>query len=257
MKSRYFVLLLLSGLLISSCNVGATPAPTQDVNAINTAIVGTTVAQLSQQLTQTAAVAPTTTPAATEAVANLPTLATLPTQDLSGAPSPTLNVAALPTFSFVNTPVTTGNTPIVGANTPVVGLTPQATAVPNLNSGGQPSTKNGCNDSLYISDTPPDGTVVSAGKEFKHAWQLQNTGTCPWDEGYVFAFLPDVSSPQIHGYDITIKAGDVFTKPGNSNSFVVKLIAPTTAGEYKGYWRMKDDQGNFFGSRVYLDIVVK
>jgi Ig-like domain-containing protein len=251
MKSRYIVLLLLSGLLISSCNVGATPAPTQDINAINTAIVGTTVAQLSLQLTATALISPTETPAPTETIAGLPTLAALPTQDLSGAPSPTVDVAALPTFSFVNTPVS-GN-----ANTPVVGLTPLATTVPNLNSGGQPSTKNGCNDALYIADSPKDGTVVEAGKEFKHSWELKNTGTCTWDNGYVFAFLPDVSSPQIHGYDITIKVGDVFTKPNNSNSFIVKLIAPTTAGEYKGYWRMKDDAGNFFGSRVYLDIVVK
>lgn len=251
MKLEKITLVLLGSLMIASCNVGASATPTTDVNALNTAIVGTTVAQLSGQLTSTALISPTETPAPAETIANLPTLAVLPTQDLSGAPSPTLNVAALPTFSFVNTPVG-GN-----VSTPVAGSTPLATAVPNLNSGGQPSTKNGCNDALYVSDTPPDGTVVTAGKEFQHAWELQNTGTCTWDEGYVFAFQPETSSSQIKGYDITIKSGDTFTDPGHTQSFIVKLIAPTTAGEYKGHWRMKDDQGNFFGSFVYLDIVVK
>jgi hypothetical protein len=36
--------------------------------------------------------------------------------------------------------------------------------------------------------------VVRAGREFTKAWEIKNTGTCAWDEGYVFAFQPSLSS---------------------------------------------------------------
>src|SRR5512141_2990022 len=93
------LVLLTAALLLTACNVGgATPAPTLDINAMNTAIVGTTVAQLSGQFTQTALAAPTNTPVPTETQATPPTLPSL------AATSATLDAAALPTFSFVNTP---------------------------------------------------------------------------------------------------------------------------------------------------------
>ena len=44
--------LIAAALLLTACNVGATPAPTVDVNAINTAAVATAMGQLSVQLTQ-------------------------------------------------------------------------------------------------------------------------------------------------------------------------------------------------------------
>src|SRR5258707_15474373 len=94
------LVLLTTALLLTACNVGATPAPTQDINALSTALVGTTVAQLSVQFTQTALAVPTNTPVPTETISSVPTIA-LPT--LGGVASPTLNAAALPTFSFVNT----------------------------------------------------------------------------------------------------------------------------------------------------------
>src|SRR5512141_2119106 len=96
------LVLLTAALLLTACNVGgATPAPTVDINAMNTAIVGTTVAQLSGQFTQTALAAPTNTPLPTNTVAAPPTFA-LPSL---AATSATLDVAAIPTFSFSNTSV--------------------------------------------------------------------------------------------------------------------------------------------------------
>jgi hypothetical protein len=214
---------------------------------MNTAIVETTVAQISAQFTQTAlaVVPPTDTPAPVAALSDLPTLA-LPVLPDSSSVSPTIDAAALPTFSFVTTPAAaTGAAPIA------------ATIVPS--SGGQSnvSTASGCNDALFVGETLPDGSVISTGANFTKAWELQNTGTCTWNAGYSFAFLPDVSSSSITGYDVIIKANDAVTDPGHSQSFVVKLTAPAAAGEYKGYWKMKAPDGTFFGPRVYFDIVVK
>jgi hypothetical protein len=118
-------------------------------------------------------------------------------------------------------------------------------------------TKAGCNDGAFVGETLPDKSVVTAGKDFTKAWEISNTGTCAWDEGYRFAFQPDLSSSAIEGYDIVINNKDEITKPGRSQSFVVKLTAPTAAGEYKGYWKLKADDGTYFGPLVYFDIVVK
>ena len=224
--------LLTVSLLLTGCNIGATPAPTLDVNAVNTAVVGTTIAQLAGQMTQTALVAPTPTSTSLPA-ASLPTFA-LPT-----------DANALPTISFNSTPLSNP--------TPVAGFTQLATSVP----ANSLSTASGCNDASFVGETLKDGSVIKAGEKFTKAWELKNTGTCTWDKGYVFTFLADVSNSAIKGYDIAINNSDEYTKPGNSQSFIVKLVAPDASGEYKGYWKMRADDNTYFGPRVYFDIVVK
>ena len=104
---------------------------------------------------------------------------------------------------------------------------------------------------------PKDKAEIKAGEEFSKAWTIRNTGTCTWDEGYVFFFLADISSPELKGDSIVIRRSEDFTKPGHDQSFVVKLKAPNKPGEYISYWKLKDDAGNFFGPRVYVDIIVK
>ena len=139
---------------------------------------------------------------------------------------------------------------------PWPGFTPLATSIAPT-SGGVGSTASGCNDALFIGETLPDKSVIKPGKDFSKAWQLQNSGTCNWDEGYVFTFRPELSSSEIKGYDVAINNSDEVTKPNHSQTFVVKLTAPSAAGEYKGYWQLKTDSGSFFGPIVFLDIVVK
>src|SRR5215204_6535187 len=87
--------LLTAALLLSACNMGATPAPTVDVNAINTAAVETAMGQLSAQFTQTALAAPSATTQPTGTAVSLPTSG-LPTAN--GAAPTTSGV--LPTVSF-------------------------------------------------------------------------------------------------------------------------------------------------------------
>jgi len=229
-------ILVTAALILAGCNVGSTPAPTLDVNAINTAVVGTTVAQLSIQFTQTAQAQPTSMPLSTDTPVSLPTFA-LPT--LAEA-SPTTGV--LPTISF--------NT------TPVAGVTTLPTLVAPTTASNS-TTKVGCNDAMFVSEKPQDGKVVGPGKIYEKVWQIQNTGTCTWDDGYVFTFLPDQSSKGIDGYDIVINKEDEFTKPGSSQSFIIAITAPTVNGQYKGYWKLKSDEGVFFGPLVWFDIIVK
>jgi hypothetical protein len=238
---------LTAALLLASCNIGgATPAPTLDINAVNTSIVGTTVAQLSGQFTQTALAAPTDTPAPpTDTPASLPTAA-LPTLDLSAA-SPTLNAAALPTFSFVNTPVAGGTS---ATQAPVVLPTSQPAV------GGTASLNDACNSLTFEGDaTIPDGTIIKPGTNFKKEWSVRNSGTCKWDDGYSLVYIGG-STPNLDPVNFDFKKSSDFVAAGQGINLGINLTTPCTPGKYQGTWRMKSDTGYYFGTPLSVYVVV-
>jgi hypothetical protein len=222
------VILLTAAL--TSCNIGKSPEPTADVNAIFTSAAGTMISQLNDQQTQTAL-----------AVSPIPII----------SPTAFATSTLIPTFSLGSTPF--GSTPFI-FNTPAAGVTPLATTAPA--GSGSTSFAVGCNNAEFTDETIPDGTIIHPAKRFDKAWELLNTGTCTWDEGYSFNFK---SGDQMQGQNILItKRSDSssFTAPGHSQSFIVQMWAPGTAGEYTGSWQMKGDDGNWFGSVVTVDIQV-
>ena len=238
------LVLLTTALLLTACNVGATPAPTQDINALSTALVGTTVAQLSVQFTQTALAVPTNTPVPTETISSVPTIA-LPT--LGGVASPTLNAAALPTFSFVNTPVTGG-------------VTTQALVLPTSQAPvGTASFNDACNSLTFEGDvTIPDGTILPPGTNFKKEWAVRNTGTCKWDDGYSFVYIGG-TKPDLDPVNFEFKKSSDFVAPGQGINLGINLTTPCTPGKYNGTWRMRSDSGYYFGTplSVYVEVTKK
>jgi len=237
------ITILTAALLLTSCNVGTAPSPTPDVNALNTAIVGTTVAQLSAQFTQTAMAVPTNTSTATSTPTTLPTFS-LPTLDNSGAVSPTVGAGGLPTVSFINTPVTGVNTPVAGF-TQVVLPTSAATA----------SLGDACNNNVFEGDvTIPDGTDINPGTNFQKVWAVRNTGTCTWDEGYTLVYIAG-STPDLDPVNVRFNSRDDFVSPGEGINIGVNLTTPCTPGSYEGHWRMQSDSGYYFGT--ILSVYVK
>ena len=237
------LVLLTAALLLTACNVGAAPEPTLDVNAMSTALVGTTVAQLSVGFTQTALAMPTNTPAPTETQVVLPTIA-LPTLDTSGAASPTVDAAALPTFSFVNTPQT-GTTPV-----PVL-PTSQAPATTSLGDA--------CNNAVFEGDiTIPDGETIAPGTNFQKVWAIRNTGTCTWDDGYALVYIAG-SKPDLDPVNFEFTKSSDFVAGGKGINIAVNLTTPCTPGKYEGHWRMRNDKGFYFGTTlsVYVTVVDK
>jgi len=236
---QMMLILTTAALILAGCNVGATPAPTLDVNAINTAIVGTTVAQLSLQFTQTAQAQPSATPAPTDTPVNLPTFA-LPT--LGGA-SPTTS-GALPTISFNTTPVVT---------TPIPGFTQLASPVP---AGATAVTGDSCQNSAYVADvTIPDGTVLRPGQDFVKTWTIKNTGSCTWDDGYEFAWI--AGDKALDPYTVKFDTKNDFISGGATTDISVNLTAPLEPGKYTATWKMKSDTGYFFGGLFTVVIEVK
>lgn len=235
-KSTWLILLTTVSMLVSSCNIGATPAPAQNSDAIQTQAFELVLTQAALQQTQTAAAIP-------------------PTPMPTNTPLPLPTAGELPTFA----PAGATNTPFA-FNTQQPGLTPLVLASPTVGVINTVTTKNGCNDGAFLGEGGvTDGTEIEAGKAFDKSFMLQNTGECAWDEGYSFAFIPEFSTPGFEGYSIVLKKEkpEEYTKPGQGQTYVLKLTAPKTAGTYKAYWKMKDDSGNLFGPLVWLEIVVK
>ena len=221
--------ILAASLFMASCGVAATPEPTVDPNAISTAAVQTVMAQLSIQFTQTANAAPSPTLQPTNTPATPPTFS-IPT---AGA-SPTAGAGAIPTVSF--------------NITPLAGVTQLATSIV-APPAATAALGDACNNAIYIADlTIPDGTVLRPGEDFRKVWQIRNTGSCTWDEGYGLIFIGGDNAIDPVNYEITIRAD--FIDPGEDADFDIPLTAPLAEGTYQGSWRMRNDQGVFFGETV-------
>jgi hypothetical protein len=238
------LVLAIAASLITACSGGAAAEPTVDVGAINTAAVETAMGQLSAQFTQTALVAPTATTLPTNTAISLPTFA-LP-GDATVSP---VAGGALPTVSFNSTPVTPQ-----AQTTALPGFTALPTAG-GVAAGPTTSMGDACNNSQFISDvTIPDGTTLDPGVNFQKVWQVKNTGSCTWDEGYALVYIGG-SNPNLDPYNFEFKKSSDFVAGGATVDLALNLTTPCTPGEYQGSWRMRNDQGAYFGT--FLTVIVK
>ena len=232
-KSTQRIAPFLSGvsLILAGCNLGATPAPTQDVNALSTAIIGTAVAQLSSQLTGTAQALPTSTPEPTNTIASIATIAS--TQSVAspagGIPTISFNSTPLPGFTALASPTQAGATAALGDE---------------------------CSNSVFEGDvTIPDGTVMKPGVDFTKIWAIRNTGTCAWDEGFALVFIGGDTA--IDPYNYEFKQTKDIVLGGEGLNIAIKLTAPLAPGDYQGHWRMRNDKGYYFGTILSVYFTVK
>jgi hypothetical protein len=58
------------------------------------------------------------------------------------------------------------------------------------------------------------------------------------------------------GYDWPLKNSGDFVDPGETTQFDINLTAHLQPGTYSGCWRMRDDQGYYFGTLACYEIVV-
>jgi hypothetical protein len=80
------------------------------------------------------------------------------------------------------------------------------------------------------------------GATFTKTWRLKNIGTCTWTKSYSLVFD---SSEKMGAPDSVPFPADV--PPGGSVDLTVTMTAPSTAGHYRGYWRLKNASGVLFG----------
>ena len=137
----------------------------------------------------------------------------------------------------------------LAAPTDTVAPAPQPTAT---QPGPPTATPLPCNAAAYVGETVPDGSDIVVGTEFEKSWRLMNVGTCTWNSSYelYFADGDKMGGPS----DVNLTQN---VKPGELVDISVSLKAPGTADTYKGFWKVRDDQGNTFVNNLWVEIDAK
>jgi hypothetical protein len=173
---------------------------------------------------------------------NLPT-GTRPDEDAASTAA-AQTVQAQMTQSVPSIPTVTSTFPVI--RTPVIPtLVPTATTV-------YYTATSSCDVAQFVSDvTIPDGTTVTAGQAFTKTWRFRNAGTCSWTPSYSVVYS---SGNQMGGPSTQALAGNV--NPGQTVDISVNLTAPSTPGDYTGYWKMRNSSGVLF-AHFYVQIKVQ
>jgi hypothetical protein len=131
-----------------------------------------------------------------------------------------------------------------------------ATPTPTPRPGDTPSpslTPTPCLDaSEFAGDvTAPDGTRLEPGQVFTKTWRIKNIGTCVWGSDYELDF--------VDGDPMGGPASIRLSGPARNSETVevsVQLKAPQEAGSYRSQWQLRDAQGQPFGTKPYISIMV-
>jgi hypothetical protein len=111
----------------------------------------------------------------------------------------------------------------------------------------------GCTNVLsFIADvTIPDGTAVTAGSTMDKRWEVDNSGTCNWDDTYKLRLI---AGPEMGAQT------ELALFPARSHTrAVIRILftAPDTPGTYRSAWQAFDPDGQPFGDPFYIEIVVE
>ena len=139
-------------------------------------------------------------------------------------------------------PPTLAPTPLPPTATP--------TAPPSLQTTSAPGK---CTDVLtYVADiTVPDGTIVAPESSIDKRWQVQNSGTCNWGDGYKIKL--------IRGDPMGVPKEQALI-PARSNSQAeirILFTAPKNPQKYSGVWQAYNSDDQPFGDPFFIEIVVK
>ncbi len=140
----------------------------------------------------------------------------------------------------------------LGTGTPGTPLTnaTQVTTTPGAANTSAPGTpaptgSGGCTYKVtFIGDiTVPDGTVMKPGQSFTKTWRVRNDGTCVWGPtGHDLHAIAFTSGDQMSAPKQVSLPGVV--DPGQTADVSVSMVAPTTPGNYIGYWMFRVDVGS-------------
>jgi hypothetical protein len=162
--------------------------------------------------------------------------------------------AAAMTFEAQKVDIIATETPIPSVtptSLPTTTFTPAVTTVKAVVYNDSVSVISACDNSAYVSDvTISDGTEMAPGESFTKTWLFENTGTCTWSTSYSITY---VSGSAMSGSTTVL---DESVSPGEQVSISVEMVAPTSEGDYTGYWKIQNAAGTTFGQSVYVQIEV-
>ncbi|HLF88119.1 MAG TPA: NBR1-Ig-like domain-containing protein [Anaerolineales bacterium] len=134
---------------------------------------------------------------------------------------------------------------------PTLAATSQAVQTPLPTSLPATPTPSCQNNLAYLDDlTLPDGTFVNPGESLDKRWQVENNGTCNWEEDYTLRVIagPDMgATPEQPLYP---------ARAGSEAVIRIIYIAPTESGIYRSAWQAFDPDGQPFGDPIFIEIIV-
>lgn len=108
-----------------------------------------------------------------------------------------------------------------------------------------------CADAAWVRDvTIADGTTMQPGETFVKTWAVKNTGSCTWRDSFYLIFG---YGDKMGGTEVALSS-DV--EPGQETNLSITLTAPQKAGNYFGWWRLKNEWGVPFGEFFGVTITV-
>jgi len=139
-------------------------------------------------------------------------------------------------------PLPATTTPSPTAATQTITATLPVTSTANLTPASSP-VAGGTDKAEFVADvTVPDGTVFSPGESFTKTWQLKNTGTATWTPAYTLVFM---SGNQM-GASMSVPLPKN-VPPGETVDASVSMTAPNQAGNYFGFWMIRNTSQKNFG----------
>lgn len=161
------------------------------------------------------------------------------------------NPATPDTFATLNS-LYTASAQTVQASTVTPGLLqPTATiSQPTTTLAVQsPVVTSKCDAAQFLADvTYPDGSSLPQNTSFVKIWRIKNVGTCTWTTSYAIVFSNGDSMSAPSAVNL---AGSV--APGQYIEIPVTLKSPNSAGNFAGYWKLRNANGALFGIGAQAD----
>lgn len=147
--------------------------------------------------------------------------------------------------------------PTIAATSPLSGAAKQAVTSASAEAVDiarpQPSPTPACVPNLaFLEDlTIPDGTLVAPGTTLDKRWQVENSGTCNWDQDYRVKLLS--------GPDMEAKSEQALYPALSGTEAIIRMMftAPEESGAYQSAWQAFDPNDEPFGDPFFMEIIVE
>jgi hypothetical protein len=93
--------------------------------------------------------------------------------------------------------------------------------------------------------------VVVPGEVIEKTWRVRNNGTTTWGDGFTLAFMEGflLGAPK----SVPVPTAE----PLKTVRISVPMKMPEEPGRYRSLWKLRDPQGNEFGPRLIVSVIVQ